>query len=108
MADDTAGSVTVSIFDRTYTFAATAEQPAEHIRAVAAHLDQGMRQVQGELKPNAPLHTAILAALRMIDELWQLQDDYDQAESAIEQRTSRLADSLGRIFQHSATAAEPD
>ena len=108
MADGTSDSVTVDIFGRTYSFAAAAEQSADHIRAVAALLDETMRRVGDETRGASPYNTAILAALRLIDELWRLQEDYDEAESAIEERASRLADSLGRIFQHSATAAEKD
>ena len=109
MADGASDSVTVDIFGRTYSFATTAEQSADHIRDVAALLDESMRQVGDETRSvTPPYNTAILAALRLIDELWRLQEDYDEAESAIEERASRLADSLGRIFQHSATAAEKD
>lgn len=108
MADGASDSVTVDIFGRTYSFAATADQSADHIRDVAALLDESMRQVGDSTRSASPYNTAILTALKLIDELWRLQEDYDEAESAIEERASRLADSLGRIFQHSATAAEKD
>lgn len=108
MAEGAASSVTVQIHGRSYTFAATGDQSQEHIRAVAALVDERMAQVQQDTRPHSQLQTAILAALHMIDELWGLQADYDQAEAVVEQRASRLADTLGRIFQDSAASSHQD
>ncbi len=108
MGDGAAPTVTVEIHARSYTFAATEGQTQEHIRAVAALVDERMAQVQRDMRPQSQLHTAILAALHMIDELWCLQEDYDQAEAVIDQRASKLADTLGRIFQESAASSHQD
>ena len=40
-----------------------------------------------------------LAGLNLVEELHKLRADYQDAESEIAQRTSRLAASLGRVFQ---------
>jgi len=96
-ADST--SLVVNIFGKNYTIALEPDHSAEEIRQVAQLVDEGLRQVDQTHRPSSPLQTAVLAALNLVDELFQLQTAYQAAESDIAQRTSRLAASLGRVFE---------
>ncbi|MBM3280560.1 MAG: cell division protein ZapA [Candidatus Handelsmanbacteria bacterium] len=99
MAASDAARLIVSIYGKNYTFALTPEQRAEHIQEVALLVDEQMRRVYQETRIQSPLQLAILAGLNLVEELQQLKADYEDAESEIAQRTSRLAASLGRVFQ---------
>lgn len=96
-ADST--SVVVNIFGKNYTIALEPDQSADEIRQVAQLVDENLRQVGQTRHSSAPHQTAVLAALNLVDELFQLQTSYQAAESDIAQRTSRLAASLGRVFE---------
>ena len=105
MGESDAARLIVSIYGKNYTFALTPEQRAEHIQEVAQLVDEQMRRVCQEHHLQSPLHLAILAGLNLVDELCKLRADYQEAEAEIAQRTSRLAASLGRVFQ--STDADP-
>lgn len=96
-ADST--SVVVNIFGKNYTIALEPDQSANEIRQVAQLVDKSLRQVDQTRPSSSPLQTAVLGALNLVDELFQLQTSYQAAESDIAQRTSRLAASLGRVFE---------
>ena len=95
-SDDT---LVVNILDKSYTFVTSEDQPAELIWEIAQLVDGQMKQVRSTFNTHSPLQVAILASLNLIDELRQLQDEYQNAASDIEERASKLASSLGRIVQ---------
>lgn len=99
MAESDAARLIVTIYGKNYTFALTPEQRAEHIQEVAQLVDEQMRRAYQEHHLQSPLQLAILAGLNLVEELQKLRADYQDAESEIAQRTSRLAASLGRVFQ---------
>ena len=91
-------SVAVTINGRKFTFALGPEQSADQIRQAAQLLDEKMRQAKENNGAQAPLQTAILASMNLVDELLKLQIEYESAESDIELRTSRLSASINRVF----------
>ena len=109
MPEANSNSVVVNIYGKNYTFALEPGQTEEQIQRVARFVEDHMRQVQQAHHPQSPLQTAILAGLGLVDELFKLQTDYRAAESDIAQRTSRLAASLGRVFEQvNAVSSEED
>lgn len=61
------------------------EQPAEHSRAVAQHVDESIRRIQ-ELSPLVDSgKAAILAALQIADELFRTRIDADRGTERLEQ-----------------------
>ena len=72
MAEDTqsntGGYVTVEIYDQVYHLSG---QDAEHIRELAARVDNKMRAVAAHGRTVDSLRVAVLAALNLADELTQ-------------------------------------
>lgn len=99
MPEDVSRSVVVNIFDKNYTLAIGPNQTAAQVREVAQLVDESIRRAKHDHRPPSPVQAVVLAALNLVDELFQLQSDYRTAESDIAQRTSRLATSLGRVFE---------
>jgi len=99
MPETDSNRVAVNIYSKTYTFALDSGKTAEQVRQIAQLVDESMNQIKQAHHPPTPVRTAVLAALNLVDELFQLQTSYQAAESDIAQRTSRLTASLGRIFE---------
>jgi cell division protein ZapA (FtsZ GTPase activity inhibitor) len=99
MAESDAARLIVTIYGKNYTFALTPDQRAEHIQEVAQLVDEQIRRANQEHHLQSPLQLAVLAGLNLVEELHKLKADYQDAEAEISQRTSRLAASLGRVFQ---------
>jgi cell division protein ZapA len=107
MAEAEPERVVVTIYGKTYTFAASEQQSADHIREVARLVDERMRQAAREHHGLSPVQAAVAAGLNLVDELLNLQADYQVTESDIAQRTSRLAASVSRVFQESRLEPAP-
>ena len=91
--------VVVDILDRKYTFASSDEVASRQIAEIAALVDEKLRRVQSVHGPRPPWHSAIIAALELIDELFGLRQHHQSTEADIAMRTSRLTSSLGRLLQ---------
>jgi cell division protein ZapA (FtsZ GTPase activity inhibitor) len=99
MDSDHSGGVVVDILDRKYTFAGSDDMTSRQIAEVAALVDERLRRVQSVPGSRTPWHTAIIAALELIDELFGLRQRYQSTEADIAMRTSRLTSSLGKLLQ---------
>jgi cell division protein ZapA len=99
-------SAVVNIFGKNYTLS-TEGHDADHLRKIADMVDTHMREIEGE-GHRSPLQVAVVAALNLIDELFELQAEYESVESDIENRTSRLTASLGRLFEQVDAAIDAD
>ena len=109
MSEADRSSVVVNIYGKNYTIELQPGQTAAQVRELAQLVDTGMRQVHAAQHSPAPVHTAVLAALNLVEELFRLQSDIRAAEMDIEQRTSRLTASLGRLFDDNRIdALSPD
>jgi cell division protein ZapA len=66
------------------------EQPAEHSRAVAQHVDESIRRIQ-ELSPMVDSgKAAILAALQIADELFRTRGDAERGTERLEQTMEEI------------------
>jgi len=92
-------TVVVSIFGKSYPLSLEPGQSPEAVQETAQLVDQAMRQAHQNHPSPAPLRAAVLGALDLVEELFELQAQYTQAESEIAQRTSRLANSLDRLLE---------
>ena len=99
MDSDRSSGVVVDILDRKYTFASKDDATSRQIAETAALVDEKLRRVQSVHGSRPPWHTAIIAALELIDELFGLRQRYQSTEADIAMRTSRLTSSLGRLLQ---------
>lgn len=80
--------VKVSVADVEVTI--RSEQPAEHSRAVAHHVDQAIRRIQ-EASPHVDTgKAAILAALQIADELFRSRMDAERGTERLEQTMAEI------------------
>ena len=93
---DIRDQVAVRIFGKEYHLTRDPDKTVDHIREVAALVDEKMLLITQEHGAQSGFHSALLAGLDLIDELFRLRDEYDSAQSDISDRTSRL---LGRILE---------
>ena len=104
--DEQQRRVSVEIFGKRYVFAADDDHTPEQIERVAALVNDTMKEVAAESPGRSALQTAVLAGVNLTDALLRLRDEFDEAESHIAQRTSRLASSLGRLVDEGITAPD--
>jgi cell division protein ZapA len=82
-------TTTVQILDREYKIRGAAD--ATYIREVAQYVDAKLREVsQGSTVAPASERVAILAAMNIADELFQLRRASNEEFSSIESRTQSL------------------
>ena len=60
------------------------EQPAEHSRAVAQHVDESIRRIQEQSPMVDAGKAAILAALQIADELFRTRGDAERGAERLE------------------------
>lgn len=89
--------VQVDIFDQTYSVTAGAD--SEHIKAVAAYVDNEMREVCRASGAVDSVRIAVLAALNIADECFRLRSQVESGDERARERvralTRELADALG-------------
>ena len=88
MDQDPANYVTVEIYDQTYHLSG---DDAEHIRKLASMVDAKMRAVAQHTSTVDSLRVAVLAALNIADEYYQLKRKYEGIESEYNRRTNHLS-----------------
>ena len=101
-------SVKVTIFGQTYTI--NGEAPREYISQIAEYLDGKMEEVRVNCSITNPTHVAILAALNVADEYFQLKNRKSGIDSEVERRALALISMLdegliGDVFSRTASAA---
>jgi cell division protein ZapA len=85
--------VSVTILDRKYQFACTAEQRKDLIEA-ARVLDERMKEIRESGRLMSLERIALQAALNFSDELLKMQREADTREVQIDSRIRMLADEL--------------
>ncbi len=84
--------VKVDIFGNTYTISGDA--PADYIRSLAEYLDRKMVEVSESTSSVNPVQVAILAALNIADEYFQLGKKNIGIEGALEEKAGMLISML--------------
>jgi cell division protein ZapA len=84
--------VKVAIFGQTYTI--DGDAPKDYILQLAEYLNDKMEEVRKNSSINNPVQVAILAALNVTDEYFQLKKLKAGAESEVEKRALALISML--------------
>lgn len=84
--------VKVEIFGNTYSIRGDA--PADYIRSLAEFVDRKMMEVSESTGSSSQLQIAILAALNIADEYFQLNRKKTGMEGALEEKTRMLISML--------------
>ncbi len=82
------GAIKVNIYGSEYVI--KGDTPPDHVRAVARHVDQKMREVNSQGMIKSPLKVAILAALNITDEFFKMRDEQNRNLEGMEERIQNL------------------
>ncbi|GAB4488928.1 MAG: cell division protein ZapA [Thermodesulfovibrionales bacterium] len=86
------GSIEVDILGQKYSVRGDA--PEEHMRKLAAYVDEKIREVHTAIPNVTPLKAAIIASLTIADEFFQMKEAHENAARNIEAK----ADALTGLF----------
>jgi cell division protein ZapA len=89
--------VQVEIFGQSYSVRAGADP--DYVRRLAAHVDAAMQDVSRQPGTVDSLRIAVLAALNIADECFQLRARGDTGEKSLEARARRLAEDLAAALE---------
>ncbi|MBI4639312.1 MAG: cell division protein ZapA [Candidatus Tectomicrobia bacterium] len=78
----------VTIFGRSYTIKGDADP--DHIREIADYVDNKMREISARAPTISSSKLAILAALNIAEDLYQLREQEKAKKHYIEQKTTAL------------------
>ena len=104
-SDDASLMVDVTIFGRQYKVACSENERAELAEAVT-YLDQKMREISSGTLTVDSLKVAILAALHIADEFYQLKNVQAQNDAQLAARSAECSEMLDRILKHRDTPQE--
>jgi len=82
------GSVEVYILGQRYNIKGDA--PEEHIRKLAAYVDNKLKEVYSSSPSITPVKASILTALDIADELFKLKNEQEEMTKYIEEKTDTL------------------
>lgn len=90
-------SYKVVIYNQTYNL--RSEHGPEYINELAAHVDRRMNEIARQTMTVDSLRVAILAALQIADELFQLRSELKETDSEIAERSTRYAEILDKFLR---------
>ncbi len=92
-------TVRVEIYNQTYSIRSDGDN--EYILGLADYVDSKMREISSGTMTVDSLKVAILAALHIADEFYQLKNVQAQNDAQLAARSSECAEILDRILKHS-------
>ena len=90
------GVTRVEICDRIYPVAGAIDR--DYLERLSAYVDGKMREIQESSRTVDTVKVAVMAALNIADELFQLRDQAERAEAAIADKSSRCSELLDRLL----------
>lgn len=90
--------IRVEIFDHPYNIRSAGDN--EYINELASYVDKKMREISSGTATVDSIKVAILAALHIADELYQLRGAQAQIDSQLSVRSSECSEMLDRILPH--------
>lgn len=87
--------IQVEIYGQTYQIKAGADP--EYIKSIARYVDLKMREISSATPTVDSLKIAVLAALNITDEFYQLKMKQQDADRELEKRTERINQILNSI-----------
>jgi cell division protein ZapA len=88
--------VKVRILDREYLV--TSEENQEEVQRIAEYVNEKLREVQDSMEGLSDKKTAILAALNIASEYFQLLKEQDDLLSRLRQRTELLIHNIDSVM----------
>src|SRR5881227_3744117 len=103
--DETAEqTVRVEIYNQTYSIRSDGDN--EYILDLAQYVDGKMREISSGTLTVDSLKVAILAALHIADEFYQLKNAQAQNDAQLAARSAECSEMLDRILKHRDTPQE--
>ena len=95
MAEQT---IRVEIYNQTYSIRSDGDN--EYIHELAEYVDRKMREISSGTMTVDSLKVAILAALHIADEFFQLKHSQAESDAQLATRSSECAEMLDRILKN--------
>ncbi len=94
-------SIRVEIYNQTYSIRSDGDN--QYIMELAEYVDSKMREISSGTMTVDSLKVAILAALHIADEYYQLKNTLAQSDAQLATRSSECSEMLDRILKHRDT-----
>jgi len=94
--------VQVEIYNQTYSIRSDGDN--EYIMHLAEYVDGKMREISSGTLTVDSLKVAILAALHIADEFYQLKNAMAQTDAQLASRSAECAEMLDRVLKHKDVA----
>jgi len=91
-------SIRVEIYNQTYSIRSDGDNG--YIQELADYVDAKMREISSGTMTVDSLKVAILAALHIADEYYQLKQSQEQTDAQLAARSSECSEMLDRILKH--------
>jgi cell division protein ZapA len=97
-ADMSEQTIRVEIYNQTYSIRSDGDN--EYIQELAEYVDRKMREISSGTMTVDSLKVAILAALHVADEFFQLKHAQAQSDAQLAARSTECSEMLDRILKH--------
>jgi len=94
-------SIQVEIYNQTYSIRSDGDN--DYIFELADYVDRKMRDISSGTMTVDSLKVAILAALHIADEFYQLKDQQAQTDAQLASRSAECAEMLDRVIKQKDT-----
>ena len=91
-------TIRVEIYNQTYSIRSDGDN--DYIQDLAEYVDSKMREISSGTMTVDSLKVAILAALHIADEFYQLKHNQTQADSQLATRSSECSEMLDKLLKH--------
>ena len=98
-------TIRVEIYNQTYSIRSDGDN--EYIQDLAEYVDAKMREISSGTMTVDSLKVAILAALHIADEFYQLKHVQAQNDAQLATRSAECSELLDRILKHRDLEVEP-
>src|SRR5260370_22438713 len=102
---DASPTIKVEIYDQAYTVRSDGDP--EYLKELAEYVDLRMREISSGTLTVDSRKVAILAALYIADELYQLRKLHDQADAQLSTRSAECSDMLDRLLKVPRSLTRP-
>jgi cell division protein ZapA len=97
-------TIRVEIYNQTYSIRSDGDN--DYILELAEYVDRKMREISSGTFTVDSLKVAILAALHIADEYFQLRHAQAQTDAQLAARSSECAEMLDKVLKHKPPAAQ--
>ena len=98
-------TIKVEIYNQTYSIRSDGDN--EYIQDLALYVDSKMREISSGTMTVDSLKVAILAALHIADEYYQIKFNQEQADQQLGIRSSECSERLDRLLKYRETDPQP-